>query len=193
VLVCASAVGYYGDRGDERLTEQSSGGAGFLADVVRAWEAAAAAAAGAGIRVANLRSGIVLSASGGALERMLLPFRLGLGGTFGDGSQYMSWITLEDEVRAIEQALAVEALSGPVNAAAPSPVTNRAFTKTLGRVLGRPTVMRVPGFALRLVLGDFAKESLLAGQRAFPARLLDSGYRFEQPELEGALRHLLGK
>jgi uncharacterized protein (TIGR01777 family) len=193
VLVCASAIGYYGDRGDERLTERSPGGAGFLADVVRGWEAAASPAAEGGIRVVNLRSGIVLSASGGALERMLLPFRLGLGGSFGDGSQYMSWIALDDELGVIEHALAVQQLSGPVNAVAPNPVTNREFAKTLGRVLGRPAVVRTPAVALRVALGEFAQESLLAGQRAAPERLLESGYQFRHPELERALRHLLGK
>jgi uncharacterized protein (TIGR01777 family) len=192
VLVCASAIGYYGDRGDERLTEQSPGGAGFLTGVVRGWEEAARPAADAGVRVVHLRSGIVLSASGGALERMLLPFRLGLGGSFGDGSQYMSWISLDDELGAIEHALAAEQVAGPVNAVAPNPVTNREFAKTLARVLGRPAVVRTPALALRLALGGFARESLLASQRALPQRLLDSGYRFQHPELEGALRHLLG-
>jgi uncharacterized protein len=191
VLVCASAIGYYGDSGDERLTERNPGGAGFLADVVRGWEAAASPAAEGGIRVVNLRSGIVLSASGGALERMLLPFRLGLGGSFGDGSQYMSWIALDDELGVIEHALAVQQLSGPVNAVAPNPVTNREFAKTLGRVLGRPAVVRTPAVALRVALGEFAQESLLAGQRAVPERLLESGYQFRHPELERALRHLL--
>jgi uncharacterized protein (TIGR01777 family) len=135
----------------------------------------------------------VLSASGGALERMLVPFRLGLGGSFGDGSQYMSWISLDDELGVILHALGAEQLSGPVNAVAPNPVTNREFAKTLGRVLGRPAVVRTPAFALKLVLGEFARESLLAGQRAEPARLLETGYRFQHPELDGALRRLLGK
>jgi uncharacterized protein len=191
VFVCASAVGYYGDRGDEELTEQSGPGSGFLVDVVLEWEAATAAAADAGIRVVNVRSGIVLSPEGGALKTMLLPFRLGLGGRLGSGRQWMSWIAIDDEVGLFRHALTTHEVSGPVNATSPNPVTNREFTKTLGRVLGRPTLFTAPAPALRLALGDFAREGLLAGQRALPERALASGYRFEHPELEQALRHVL--
>lgn len=193
VLVCASAVGYYGDRGDEKLSEQSGPGSGFLADVVRDWEAATQSASDAGARVVNVRSGIVLSPDGGALATMLTPFRLGAGGVFGSGRQRMSWIALDDEIGAIQHALTNAGVSGPVNATAPNPVTNHDFTKTLGRVLGRPTVLRTPAPVLRLLLGEFAREGLLAGQRAIPAQLQASGFEFEHPELEGALRHLLGK
>lgn len=193
VLVSASAVGYYGDCGDEELTERSGPGSGFLADVVRDWEAATREAADAGTRIVNIRSGIVLSPDGGALATMLLPFRLGAGGVFGSGRQWMSWIAIDDEVGLIHHALTDEELSGPVNATAPNPVTNHNFTKTLGRVLGRPTVLRTPAPVLQLLLGEFAKEGLLASQRAIPARLQETGYRFSQPELEPALRDLLGK
>jgi uncharacterized protein (TIGR01777 family) len=192
VLVCASAVGYYGDRGDEELTERSPAGSGFLADVVRQWEAAAEPARAAGIRVVSLRFGVVLSPDGGALRRMLPPFRLGVGGRIGGGDQYMSWVAIDDVVGAVQHALETEQLSGPVNATAPEPVTNSEFTKTIGRVLGRPTLMRVPGPALRLALGEFSSE-VLNGQRVLPARLMESGYRFRYPQLEGALRNLLGK
>jgi uncharacterized protein (TIGR01777 family) len=192
VLVCASAVGYYGNCGDEQVTEGSPAGSGFLADVVRQWEAAAEPARAAGMRVVSLRFGVVLSPEGGALQRMLLPFKLGVGGTIGSGDQYMSWVAIDDVVGAVRHALENEQLSGPVNTTAPEPVTNRQFTKTLGRVLGRPTVMRLPGPALRLALGEFSTE-VLNGQRVLPARLTESGYRLHYPQLEGALRHLLEK
>jgi len=194
VLVSASAVGYYGDRGDEALTENSgSGSALFLSNVCRQWEAAAEPAADAGIRVVNLRFGVILSAAGGALPRLLTPFRMGVGGRLGSGKQYMAWIALDDVVGAIVHVLTTEALRGPVNAVAPQPVTNREFTKTLGRVLGRPTVFPMPAFAARLAFGQMADELLLASQRVEPAKLLASGYQFRFPELEAALRHLLGK
>ncbi len=193
VLVCASAVGYYGDRKDEVLTEESTPGAGFLAEVCREWEEAAESAAQASIRVVYLRTGIVLSPSGGALAKMLLPFKLGLGGRIGGGGQYMSWIALNDAIGAIHHAIVTEALRGPANLVAPSPVTNLEFTKTLGRVLSRPTIFPLPGFVARLVLGEMADGLLLASTRAEPARLLGTGYVFRHPELEGALRYLLGK
>ena len=193
VFVCASAVGFYGDRGSEILREESASGSSFLAEVCREWEAATHAAANAGIRVVNLRTGIVLAAAGGALATMLLPFRLGLGGRIGSGRQFMSWITLDDLLEVILHALRTEALRGPVNAVAPNPVTNLEFTRTLGRVLLRPTLFPVPAFAARLVLGEMADELLLASACVEPAQLLATGFRFRFPELEGALRHLLGK
>jgi uncharacterized protein (TIGR01777 family) len=193
VLVAASAIGYYGERGDEVLTEESPPGSGFLADVCRQWEAASSPAAQSGIRVVNLRIGIVLSEKGGALAKMLLPFRLGVGGRVGSGKQYMSWIALDDVVGAINHAIANDSLSGPVNAVAPNPVTNYEFTKALGKVLERPTPFPMPAFAARLALGEMADELLLASTRVAPRRLLATGYKFLFPELEGALRHLLKK
>ena len=193
VLVSASAVGYYGDRGEETLREDSASGSAFLSEVCRQWEAATEAAADAGIRVVNLRFGVMLSSVGGALPRLLTPFRLGVGGRLGSGKQFMSWITVDDVVGAILHAMATETLRGAVNAVAPQPVTNREFTKTLGRVLGRPTVFPLPAFAARLAFGQMADELLLCSQRVEPAKLLASGYQFRFPDLEGALRHLLGK
>jgi uncharacterized protein (TIGR01777 family) len=193
VLVAASAIGYYGARGDEVLTEESPPGSGFLSDVCRQWEAATAPAAQRGIRVVNLRIGIVLSSKGGALAKMLLPFKLGVGGRVGSGKQYMSWIALDDVVGAIDHAIANDSLSGPVNAVAPNPVTNYEFTKALGKVLEKPTLFPMPAFAAHLALGEIADELLLASTRVEPRRLLATGYKFLFPELEGALRHLLGK
>jgi uncharacterized protein (TIGR01777 family) len=194
VFVCASAVGYYGDRGDEELTEDSSHGEGFLAGVVLEWEAATQPAGRAGVRIVNLRSGEVLSRDGGVLAQLLPPFRLGLGGPLGAGRHYMSWISLDDEVAAIENALVTEELSGPVNLVAPRPVTNREFAKTLGRVLHRPAVLRTPLTPLRMAYGsEFVEEVLLASARAVPSRLLASGYRFEHAELEVALTDLLSR
>ncbi|HLM57882.1 MAG TPA: TIGR01777 family oxidoreductase [Pyrinomonadaceae bacterium] len=192
VLVSASATGFYGDRGDEILREESASGEDFLAGVCREWEKGTLVASQAGIRVVHMRIGIVLAGEGGALEKMLTPFKMGVGGRLGTGRQYMSWIALEDLVGAIEHALADEKVHGPVNAVAPRPVTNEEFTKTLGGVLGRPTIFPVPAFALRLAVGEMA-EVLLGGQRVEPARLKESGYQFKQPELEGALRAALGK
>jgi uncharacterized protein (TIGR01777 family) len=191
-LVCASAVGYYGDRGDEELTEESPSGGGFLADVVSHWEAAAKPASDAGLRVVNLRFGIVLSPAGGALKAMLPAFRLGLGGRLGSGRQFMSWIAIDDAVGSINHALTNADLSGPVNAVAPNPVRNAEFTKTLARVLRRPAVLAVPSIALSAALGDAAQE-LLGSQRAVPRRLERSGYAFRLPQLEDALRHVLGR
>jgi uncharacterized protein (TIGR01777 family) len=193
VLVCASAIGYYGSRGDEWLTEDSSLGDGFLADVCRQWEEATKPAIDAGIRVVNTRFGVILSPKGGALASMMFPFKTGGGGIIGSGKQYWSWISLDDVVGAIHHALMNESLRGPVNVVAPNPVTNYEFTKTLGRVLQRPTIIPLPGFAARLVLGEMADELLLASQRVKPKKLGESGYEFRHPELESALRAMLGK
>jgi uncharacterized protein (TIGR01777 family) len=191
VLVSASALGYYGHRGDTWLTEKDSPADDFLGRLSVEWERATAPAQEAGIRVVSPRIGIVLSPAGGALAKMLLPFKAGLGGVVGLGTQYMSWIALDDLVGVIQHLLERSDLAGPVNAVSPSPVTNAELTKTLGRVLGRPTFMAVPAFALRLVLGEMA-DTLLASTRLRPERLLATGYRFRFPELEGALRHALG-
>lgn len=191
VLLAASAVGYYGDRGAEELSERSSAGDDYLAQVAREWEAAAAPAAQAGVRVVNLRFGVVLTPAGGALAKMLPAFRLGLGGPIGTGKQYVSWIALDDLLDAIGHALVTEALAGPVNVTAPHPVTSLELARTLGRVLRRPAVLPVPALALRLVFGADSAALLQSGQRALPVRLLASGFRFRFPELEPALRHLL--
>lgn len=192
VLVSGSAIGIYGDRGDVVIDEDSPAGAGFLAEVCRQWEAATAPAADAGIRVVLVRTGIVLSPHGGALKKQLPLFKVGMGGKLGSGRQYQSWISLDDEVGAIMFALQNDSLSGPVNLTAPHPVTNAEFTKTLGAVLGRPTVVAAPKFGLSAVLGhELVTEMLLAGQRVMPMRLLGSGYTFRDPELEPALRRLL--
>ncbi len=200
VLVAASAIGYYGDRGDTVLKEESSPGEGFLAGVCRDWEAAAKPAVQKGIRVVHLRIGLVLSRAGGALARMLPPFKLGLGGKIGSGKQYLSWIAIDDLVRVIAHVLGKEGLApyrtgtglaGAVNAVAPNPVTNLEFTRTLGRVLHRPTIFPMPAFAARLAIGEMGQELLLASQRVEPARLLASGYSFLFPVLEGALGHVL--
>lgn len=193
VLLCASAIGFYGDRGGERLTEASPPGAGFLAAVVEEWEAATAAAARAGMRVVLLRFGVILSPAGGALRKMLFPFRMGLGGRLGGGGQVWSWVAIDDVVGAIAHAVACEALRGPVNVVAPHPVTNRDFTATLARVLRRPALCPAPAGILRLALGEMADALLLSSACVQPERLLASGYRFHFPDLEGALRHLLGR
>lgn len=193
VLVCASAIGYYGDRGDDVLREESPPGKSFLADTCVEWEAAAKPAADAGVRVVHLRIGVVLHPKGGALKQMLLPFKLGAGGVVGSGKQWWSWIALDDLVGAFEHALANQNLRGPVNAVAPQAVTNAEFTKTLGRVLSRPTIFPMPAFAARLALGEMADELLLASARVEPTQLVASGYAFRYPQLEPALRHLLGK
>ncbi|MDG2305052.1 MAG: TIGR01777 family oxidoreductase [Candidatus Binatia bacterium] len=187
VLVCASAVGFYGDRGEEILDESAPPGVGFLAEVCREWEAAADPAREKGIRVVHLRFGVVLSGEGGALAKMLLPFRLGLGGILGDGSQYMSWIALDDAVGIVLHAISHEDLRGAVNAVSPNPVTNREYTKTLGGVLRRPTVIPLPSFGARLAFGEMADELLLASVRVSPKRLLETGYDFRFAELEEAL------
>lgn len=190
VLLGASATGYYGSRGEEILVEDSTPGVGFLADVCREWEAAAAPARDAGIRVVHVRSGVVLTPGGGALARLLPIFRLGLGGRLGTGRQFMPWITLDDEVGALLHALTRDDVHGAINLVSPSPVTNREFTASLARVLRRPAVCAVPAAVLRLTLGEVAGE-LLGSQRVHPARLLATAYGFRHPELEAALRHLL--
>ena len=193
VLVCASAAGYYGDRGDEVLTEESSAGRGFLADVCQAWESAVDPARQAGIRVVSVRTGLVLARAGGLLKALLLPFQLGLGGPIGRGRSYWSWIALDDLIAVYRFAVAREGLSGPVNAAAPNPVTNAEFAQMLGTVLRRPAVLPVPPIALRLIFGrEAAQDAMLSGARIVPARLLEAGYKFQYPELEPALRHVLG-
>lgn len=193
VLVSASAVGIYGDRGDELLDEDSPLGSGFLAEVGKAWEAATAPAAGAGIRVVHLRMGIVLARHGGALAKMLPAFRLGGGGPLGSGRQWMSWIALEDAVSAILESLGNSRIHGPVNAVAPEPVRNTDFAGTLGRVLNRPALLPVPAFGLRLLFGEMADEALLASQRVVPSRLRAHGFTFRHPTLEPALRTILGR
>jgi uncharacterized protein (TIGR01777 family) len=191
VLVSASAIGYYGDRGSEILREESAAGTGFLAEVCRDWEAATEVASRAGIRVVHLRTGIVLSARGGALAKMLLPFRMGVGGKIGSGKQYMSWIDIDDHVSAIVHVIRNRSLQGAVNCVGPNPVTNPEFTKTLGKVLSRPTFAPLPAFAVGLIFGEMGKELLLSSQRVEPLKLKVSGFQFRYPELESALRHVL--
>lgn len=193
VLVCASAIGFYGDRGDEVLTEESKAGKGFLAEVAKKWEAATGKARKAGIRVVNLRLGVVLSPRGGALGKMLLPFRLGLGGKLGNGGQYMSWISIDDVIGAIYHAINDDSLEGAVNAVSPAPVTNLEFKDTLGKVLNRPTFLTIPSLFLRTLLGEMADETLLSSTRVIPSKLLSSGYEFQYTDLEASLRNLLGK
>lgn len=192
VMVSASAIGYYGGRGSESLTEESAPGQGFLTEVCQEWEAATQAASDKGVRVVHPRIGIVLSPNGGALAQMLLPFRLGVGGKIGSGSQYMSWIALDDLIGIIGFALKTENLRGAVNATAPKPETNADYTRTLGKVLHRPTIFPMPAFAAKLAFGEMGETLLLEGARVLPARLAAAGYPFRYPELEGALRHLLG-
>ncbi len=191
VFISASAIGYYGTRWDEILTEESPPGDNFLAQVCRDWEAATQAAVEKGIRVVNLRFGMILSKKGGALKKLLLPFKLGLGGIIGNGQQYMSWITDEDVVNLISFALKHPSLQGPVNAVTPHPVTNREFTRTLGRVLWRPTCLPLPASTARMLLGEMADDLLLASARVKPAKLEAEGFKFRYPELRGALEYLL--
>lgn len=191
VFISASAVGIYGNRGDSVLTEDSRAGEGFLADVCRAWEACADRMVQAPTRLAKVRFGMILSRDGGSLSKMLLPFRLGLGGKIGSGHQFMSWVTLHDVVRAIEYILDHDEANGVFNVTAPVPVTNQEFTKTLGHVLHRPTIFPVPTFLLHFALGEMADELLLSSARVLPERLEKLGFRFSEPELEAALRSLL--
>ncbi|MGF1580918.1 MAG: TIGR01777 family oxidoreductase [Gemmataceae bacterium] len=193
VIVSASAIGYYGNRADETMTEESTPGDLFLSDVCKQWEEATKPAADKGIRVVNARIGIVLSPKGGALAQMLFPFRMGGGGVIGSGKQWMSWITLDDVVAGLHHMIETEELRGPVNLVAPNPVTNTEFTKTLGKVLWRPTIFPMPGFAARLVFGQMADELLLASTRVEPTKLQQAGYEFRHSNLEEALRYLLGK
>lgn len=192
VLVSASAIGIYGDRGDELLTEESPPGRGFLPEVARVWEAETHAAEAAGVRVVRLRIGLLITPAGGLLRRMLPPFRLGIGGRLGSGTAWMSWISADDLVGAFEHALTAESIQGPVNAVGPAPVRNAEFTRELGRALRRPTLFPVPRTALRLLFGRMADEAILASARVVPGVLLESGYRFRHPTLGAALTHVLG-
>jgi uncharacterized protein (TIGR01777 family) len=192
-LVSASAVGYYGDRGDELLREDSGPGSDFLAEVCKAWEAAADPAREAGIRVVHPRNGVVLSTEGGALARILPVFKLGGGGRIGSGRQWWSWIAIDDVAGAIVHALTDDSVEGPVNLGSPNPLTNAEFTRALGEVLNRPTLFPLPAPAARLALGEIADALLLASQRVQPAKLEETGYEFRYPVLDGALRHLLGR
>jgi uncharacterized protein (TIGR01777 family) len=193
VLVSASAIGLYGDRGEEPVDETSGAGTGFLPEVGLAWEAATAPAEDHGIRTVHARSGLVLSPAGGVLGRVRLPFSLGLGGPLGHGRQWMSWIGIDDAVAALFHALVSPTLSGPMNLVTPEPVRNEEFTRVLGRVLRRPALIPVPAFALRIAVGDLADEGLLASTRVRPSVLASSGFVYRQPGLEDALRHLLGR
>jgi hypothetical protein len=191
IIVSASAVGVYGDRGEELVDETSEPGNGFLADVCQQWEEATASAVDVGIRVANVRFGVVLSTAGGALKKMLLPFRMGLGGVIGGGKQYMSWVSIDDVVGMIQYVIGNDSMRGPVNLVSPHAVSNHEFTKTLGRVLHRPTIFPMPAFAARLAFGEMANELLLSSTRAVPKKLMNSGYKFRHPELGEAFEHLL--
>jgi len=193
VLVSASAIGFYGDRGDQVLDEESPAGSLFLSDVAKAWEEATEPLKRRGIRVVNLRIGFVLSKAGGGLAKMLLPFKLGVGGRMGSGRQYLSWIAIDDVVGAISHAILNDSVRGPVNAVAPNAVTNREFTKALGGVLWRPTIFPLPAFAARMLFGEMADNLLLASARVQPSKLLAAGYQFRFPEIRPALRHVLGK
>ena len=193
VLVCSSAIGFYGDRGDAIADEGAFSGSGFLAEVCHEWEDATVQASEAGIRVVNLRIGVVLSPAGGALARMLPPFKMGFGGKLGNGKQYISWIALDDAVKVIHHCITQDGMHGPLNAVTPNAVTNGEFTKILGRVLNRPTLFGMPAFMVRAVFGEMADEMLLSSTRVAPVRLEETAYSFHYPELEGALRHLLGK
>ncbi len=191
VVVSGSAIGFYGNRRAQVLTEQSPPGDGFLAEVCRAWEQAIAPAREKGVRIVNLRTGVVLSTKSGALAKMLPIFRLGGGGIIGDGHQYMSWISLDDEVQAILHIIQTDTVIGPVNCVAPNPVTNAEFTQTLAKALHRPAILPLPAFAAKILLGEMADELLLASQRCQPEKLLKHGYTFQYPTLEDALRHVL--
>jgi uncharacterized protein len=191
VFVCSSAIGYYGDRGDEVLSEESAAGSDFLADVCREWEGATQAASHAGIRTVQIRTGVVLSPNGGALAKMLTPFKMGVGGRIGSGRQWMSWIDLQDLVGAIHHILKTDLLQGPVNMVAPKPVTNAEFTKTLANVLSRPAIFPMPAFAVKLAFGEMGETVLLGGQRVEPERLVASGYPFRFRELRSSLAAIL--
>jgi uncharacterized protein len=191
LLISASAIGYYGDRGEETLREDSSSGAGFLPEVCREWEGATEPAAKAGVRTVQMRFGLVLSPSGGALQKMLLPFRMGVGGNMGNGRQWWSWVDINDLVGAVQHVIKTETLQGPVNVVTPSPVRNADFTKTLASVLSRPAIFPMPAFAARLVFGQMGDELLLASQKVEPAKLMKGGYVFQKPDLRKALEDIL--
>lgn len=190
-LICASAIGYYGNRGDELLTETSPPGNDFLSEVCVEWEQATGHARDKGLRVVNTRFGIILDKSGGALAKMLTPFRMGIGGRIGDGKQWMSWIALDDVIGALQFVLNNDALAGPINFVAPNPVRNAEFTKALGHALSRPTFFPIPAFGVRLAFGEMADALLLSSQRVEPGNLKQAGYDFRFPELAGALRAVL--
>ncbi len=192
VFVCASATGIYGDRGNEKLDEQSESGGGFLAGVCREWEKASEPASKAQVRVVNLRYGPILAREGGMLAKLLTPFKMGMGGKVGSGKQFISWVSLDDAVRATKFAIDDDAIRGPLNVVSPHPVTNEEFTKTLGHVLNRPTALAMPAFAARLAFGEMADEMLLASQQVLPKRLQAAGFQFDLPELEGAMRRYVG-
>jgi len=189
VLVAASAIGFYGDRGDEEMTESSAAGDTFLAEVSKEWESEARRAEDAGIRTVLLRTGIILSKDGGALGTMLLPFKLGIGGVVGSGKQWMSWISIDDHIRVINYAIEYENVRGAVNSVSPNPVTNGEFTKTLGEVLYRPTILPLPSFAVNMVFGEMGDALLLTSTRVVPKRLEDAGFEFKYPELKTAIEH----
>jgi uncharacterized protein (TIGR01777 family) len=191
VFVSASAIGYYGNRGDDLLTEESAPGTSFLADLAREWEAATIAAAKAGIRTVQIRTGVVLGSNGGALPKMLPAFKMGVGGKIGSGRQWMSWVDVNDMVGAIHHILRTDLLQGPVNLVAPKAVTNAEFTKTLASVLSRPAIFPMPAFAARLAFGQMADEMLLASQRVEPKRLIASGYPFRFRDLRSSLKEIL--
>jgi len=193
VLICASAIGYYGNRGDKILTEDDQPGDDFISKVCSKWEKSAQATVDKGIRTVFMRIGIALSPAGGALSRLLLPFRAGLGGKIASGSQYMSWVGIDDVIGAFFHVLADNKIAGPVNVVSPNPVTNLEFTKTLGKVLARPAVFSIPAAAINLAFGEMGREVLLSSTRVMPQKLIESGYRFRNPDLSGALSHLLGK
>ena len=192
VIVSASGVGAYGDRGEDIVDESSTFGKGFLADVAKQWEVSTGPATKAGIRVVNIRLGVVLSALGGTLKKMLLPFKMGLGGAIGNGKQYMSWVSIDDVTEMIQHVMANDAIQGPVNLVSPTPVSHHEFAKTLGRALHRPTVFHMPAFVARLAFGEMAEELLLSSTRAMPGKLIETGYPFRHADLEEAFRHLLG-
>jgi uncharacterized protein (TIGR01777 family) len=191
LIISASAVGFYGEHGTEIIDESCASGSGFLAGVCQQWEDLANIAEEAGIRVVNARFGAVLSSSGGALRKMLLPFKMGLGGIIGSGEQYFSWVSIDDAVRIIQHIIADDSIRGPVNFVAPNAVSNRKFTKTLGRVLRKPTILPLPAFAARLAFGEMAEELLLTSTRVFPKKIVEFGYKFRHPELGEALKHIL--
>jgi uncharacterized protein (TIGR01777 family) len=191
VFISASAIGFYGNRGDEILREDSASGEGFASEICRQWEAATQPAADAGIRTAQMRIGVVMSADGGALPEMLTPFRLGLGGRLGSGRQWWTWVSVRDVVGAIQHVLNHDSLSGPVNTVAPNPVTNDGFTRILASVLNRPAIFPMPAFAVRLIFGEMGQELFLGSQRVEPAKLAATGYQFQHPDLKNALKEIL--
>jgi uncharacterized protein (TIGR01777 family) len=193
IMVSSSAIGFYGSRADEELSEKSTAGEGFLADVCKKWESATVSAKNAGIRVVNLRTGMVLSKKGGALGKMLFPFKMGLGGVIGSGKQWMSWIGIDDLVGLIDFALQETGVVGPLNGVAPNPVTNREFTKSLGKVLGRPTIFPMPGFIAKIAFGEMADALLLSSTRVVPSEAIRYGYRFKWNRLEECLAGLLNR